>query len=237
MLESDGRVIMVSGASGGIGGAMAKCLYDKGYSVSLGARTMQKLGSWVVDGDGSRIMSHAYEATDAGNNEDWVHATVAKFGRIDGLINSAGMGGMVNLEDDNDETYDALWAVNVKAPMRMIRLTLPHLRKCGSGRIINVSSLSGKRVTNDGTGYALSKFALMAVTHATRRAGWDDGVRATALCPGWVNTDMAARAEGITKEDMIQPEDLAEMASTILALPNGAAVAELLVNCSLGDLF
>ena len=237
MLEPVGRVIMVSGASGGIGGAMAKCLYDKGYSVSLGARTMQKLGSWTVNGDTTRIMTHAYEATDAKNNADWVDATVAKFGRIDGLINSAGMGGMVNLEDDNDETYDALWAVNVKAPMRMIRLTLPHLRKCGSGRIINVSSLSGKRVTNDGTGYALSKFALMAVTHATRRAGWDEGVRATALCPGWVNTDMAARAEGITKEDMIQPEDLAEMASTIIALPNGAAVAELLVSCSLGDLF
>jgi NADP-dependent 3-hydroxy acid dehydrogenase YdfG len=237
MLEPSERVIMVSGAGGGIGGAMAKCLYDKGYSISLGARTIQKLGSWVADGDPSRILTHAYEATDPANNAKWVDATVAKFGRIDGLINSAGMGGMVNLEDDDDETYDALWAVNVKAPMRMIRLTLPHLRKCGSGRIINISSLSGKRVTNDGTGYALSKFALMAVTHATRRAGWDEGVRATAVCPSWVNTDMAARAEGITKEDMIQPEDLAEMVSTVIALPNSAVVAELLVNCSLGDLF
>lgn len=237
MLKPDGRVIMISGASGGIGGAMAKCLYDKGYSVSLGARTMKKLRSWVAGGDASQIMTHAYEATDPGNNADWINATLAQFGRIDGLINSAGMGGMVNLEDDDEETYDALWAVNVKAPMRMIRLALPHLRKCGSGRIVNVSSLSGKRVTNDGTGYALSKFALMAVTHATRRAGWDDGIRVTALCPGWVNTDMAARAEGITREDMIQPEDLAEMAATIIALPNGAAVAELLVSCSLGDLF
>lgn len=237
MLIPDGRVIMVAGASGGIGGAIAKCLYDKGYSVSLGARTMAKLGTWVADSDASRIMSHAYEATDPGNNADWINATMARFGHIDGLINSAGMGGMVNLEDDNDENYDALWAVNVKAPMRMIRLALPHLRKCGFGRIVNVSSLSGKRVTNDGTGYALSKFALMAVTHATRRAGWDEGVRATALCPGWVNTDMAARAEGIMREDMIQPQDLAEMVATIIALPNGAAVAELLVNCSLGDLF
>jgi NAD(P)-dependent dehydrogenase (short-subunit alcohol dehydrogenase family) len=198
---------------------------------------MAKLGAWVKDGDSARILTHNYEATDPENNADWVNATVSKYGRIDGLINSAGMGGMVNLEDDNDETYDALWAVNVKAPMRMIRLALPHLRECGSGRIVNVSSLSGKRVTNDGTGYALSKFALMAVTHATRRAGWNDGVRATALCPGWVNTDMAARAEGITREDMIQPEDLAEMAATVIALPNGAAIAELLVSCSLGDLF
>ena len=95
MLIPDGRVIMVAGASGGIGGAIAKCLYDKGYSVSLGARTMAKLGTWVADGDASRIMSHAYEATDPGNNADWINATMARFGHIDGLINSAGMGGMV----------------------------------------------------------------------------------------------------------------------------------------------
>lgn len=237
MLSPEGRVIMVAGASGGIGDAIARCLHDKGYSVSLGARTLGKLGDWVQAGDADRIMTHVYEATDAANNEEWVNATVERFGRIDGLVNSAGMGGMVNLEDDDDETFDALWAVNAKGPMRMIRLTLPHLRKCGSGRIINVSSLSGKRVTNDGTGYALSKFALQAVTHATRRAGWEDGVRATALCPSWVNTDMAARAEGISREDMIQPEDLAEMAASVIALPNGAAIAELLVNCSLGDMF
>lgn len=237
MLSPEGRVIMVAGASGGIGGAIAKCLYDKGYSVSLGARNLEKLGAWSQSDDGNRLMSHVYEATDASNNADWVNETVEKFGRIDGIVNSAGVGGMVNLEDDDEETFDALWHVNAKAPMRMIRLTLPHLRKCGSGRIINVSSLSGKRVTNDGTGYALSKFALMAVTHATRRAGWEDGVRATALCPSWVNTDMAARAEGISREDMIQPEDLAEMAATVIALPNGAAIAELLVNCTLGDLF
>ncbi|MBT4891055.1 MAG: SDR family NAD(P)-dependent oxidoreductase [Rhodospirillales bacterium] len=237
MLSSKDRVIMIAGASGGIGSAIAQCLHDKGYSVSLGARNLEKLGAWTQTSDAERIMTHAYEATDASNNADWVNATVERFGRIDGVVNSAGMGGMVNLEDDDDETYDALWAVNVKGPMRMIRLTLPHLRKCGSGRIINVSSLSGKRVTNDGTGYALSKFALMAVTHATRRAGWEDGVRATSICPSWVNTDMAARAEGITREDMIQPEDLAEMAATVIALPNSAAIAELLVNCTLGDMF
>ena len=121
--------------------------------------------------------------------------------------------------------------------MRMIRLSLPHLRACGSGRIINISSLSGKRVTNDGTGYALSKFALMAVNHASRRAAWEEGVRSTAVCPGWVNTDMAGNAVGITREEMIQPEDLAELVETAIAMPNNMAVAELLVSCSLGDLF
>ncbi len=237
MLSADGRVVMVSGASGGIGNAIAQCLHDKGYSLSLGARNLGKLGGWVGAGDQARLMTHTYEATDAANNAAWVDATVARFGRIDGLVNAAGMGGMANLEDDDEDAFDALWSVNAKAPMRMIRLTLPHLRASGSGRIINVSSLSGKRVTNDGTAYALSKFALMAVNHAARRAGWDDGVRSTAVCPGWVNTDMAANAQGISRGDMIQPEDLADLVETAIALPNNAAVAELLVSCSLGDLF
>jgi len=237
MLSPDGRVIMIAGASGGISRGIATCLYNKGYTLSLGARDKGKLEGMITDWDASRVMTHSYEATDPENNAAWVLATVDQYGRIDGLVNGAGMGGMVNLEDDNEEVFDALWAVNTKGPMRMIRLALPHLRASGNGRIINVSSLSGKRVTNDGTGYALSKFALMAVTHATRRAGWEDGVRTTALCPSWVNTDMAARAEGITREEMIQPEDLAELAATVIALPNNAVIAELLVNCSLGDLF
>jgi NADP-dependent 3-hydroxy acid dehydrogenase YdfG len=237
MLSPEGRVAMVTGASGGIGRAIAKRLNDKGYSLSLGARDAGKLERTAADCVGSNIMTHAYEATDAANNADWVKATVERFGRIDALVNSAGMGGNVNLEDDDEEVFDALWAVNAKAPLRMIRLALPNLRASGSGRIVNVSSLSGKRVANDGTGYAMSKFALMAVNHAARRAGWEDGVRVTALCPGWVNTDMAASAVGISRDAMIQPDDLAELVATVIALPNNAAIAEVLVNCTLGDLF
>jgi NADP-dependent 3-hydroxy acid dehydrogenase YdfG len=237
MLTPEGRVVMVSGANRGIGRAVATCLYEKGYSLSLGARDQEALEHSIANFDGERVMAHAYEATDADNNAAWVAATKQRFGRIDALVNNAGMGGGVSLEDADESAFDALWAVNAKAPMRMIRLALPHLRDCGSGRIVNIVSLSGKRVVNDGTGYAMSKFALMAVSHAARRAGWEDGVRVTAVCPGWVNTDMAASAEGLSREDMIQPTDLAELAATAIALPNSAAVAEMLVNCSLGDLF
>lgn len=228
---------MIAGATGGIGRAIARRLHEKGYSLTLGDRDMEKLEAAIANYDEARVMIHTYEATDAANNANWVRATVERFGRIDGLVNAAGMGGMVNLEDDDEDVFDALLAVNAKGPMRMIRLALPHLRASGNGRIVNVSSLSGKRVVNDGTGYALSKFALMAVSHAARRAGWEDGVRVTALCPGWVNTDMAANAEGISRDEMIQPDDLAELVATVIALPNNAAIAEVLLNCSLGDMF
>ena len=125
-----------------------------------------------------------------------------------------------------------MWEINVKGARRMTRLALPHLRVAGTGRIINVASLSGKRVANDGAGYAMSKFAVMALGHATRLIGWDDGVRVTALCPGFVATDMTRKWTDFPREEMIDPADLAELAATALALPNNAAVAELLVSCS-----
>ena len=124
-----------------------------------------------------------------------------------------------------------MWEINVKGPLRMTRLALPHLKACGSGRIINVASLSGKRILSTGVGYAMSKFAVIALSHATRRIAWDDGVRVTALCPGLVATDMTRDWSDFPSEDMIDPADLAELAATALALPNNASVAELLVNC------
>lgn len=110
-----------------------------------------------------------------------------------------------------------------------------HLGRSGSGRIVNVVSLSGKRVRGDNAGYAMSKFAALALTHATRRAGWQDGVRVTALCPAWVATDMASHAS-VPPEEMIQPEDLCALVATVLALPNNGSVAELMVNCRFEDM-
>lgn len=109
-----------------------------------------------------QVMTHVYDADDAANNEAWVQATVDRFGRIDGLVNNAGI---------DEDAYDRMWAVNAKAPLRMIHLALPRLKAVGSGRMINVSSLSGKRIANVGNGYTMSKFAVMALSHGAHRAG------------------------------------------------------------------
>jgi len=71
----------------------------------------------------------------------------------------------------------------------------------------------------------------VALSHASRHAGWKDGVRCTALCPGYVATDMTANVESITHDQMIEPEDIAEVVSTLLALSNKASIAELVINC------
>lgn len=236
MLIPRGRVVMVSGANRGIGLAIARSLHDKGYTLSLGARDPAALERVTVGFDSGRVLRCVYDATKPATNEAWVAATVERFGRIDALVNNAGIAPMVRIEDPDESKLDQLWAVNVKAPLRMIRLALPHLRKSGSGRVVNVASLSGKRVKNENVGYAMSKFALVAMTHALRLVGWSDGVRATALCPGFVATDLTARVTKVARHDMIDPADLAELAAAVIALPNNSVVAELLVNCQLEEM-
>ena len=81
----------------------------------------------------------------------------------------------------------------------------------------------------------MTKFGLVALTHTVRQAGWEYGIRATALCPSFVNTDLTNEVKKVSQDEMIQPEDLAELVDTILSLPNTASIAELLVNCRLED--
>lgn len=235
MLDPAGRVVMVSGANRGIGAAVARQLYDSGYSLSLGARRPDELQAFLDGRDESRITVCRYDAEDRATHSAWTDETISRFGRLDGLVNNAGIAIRYRVEDDDEEVLDRLWAVNVKAPMSMIRLALPHLRKAGSGRVVNVASLSGKRVRNDNAGYAMSKFAVVALSHATRNTGWEDGVRCTVVCPGFVKTDMTEKVESFPRDAMIDPADIAELVGVALALPNRASVAELLVNCQRED--
>lgn len=231
MLAPDGRVVLVSGANRGIGSAIARVLYEAGYTLSLGVRQPEKLAGVTAGWQDSRVLIHRYDAEDYETHRQWVAATAARFGRIDGLVNNAGTVVRVTVEDENDEALDRMWAVNVKAPLSMIRTAMPHLRGSGSGRVINIASIAGKAVYNNNVGYAMSKFALVALSHATRHAGWDDGVRCTAICPSFVGTDMTADVETFPQGKMMRPDDIAELALTVMALPNEASVAELVVNC------
>ena len=235
MIESDGRVVLVSGASRGIGKAIACALHAKGYCVSAGARDVAALEDALADLGGERLLCARYEAADRESHAAWVEATIERFGRIDGLVNNAGASNTFSVEEGEEADLDALWAINVKGPLFMTRACLPHLRASGQGRIVNVSSLSGKRIRNSNVAYGMTKFAVMALSHATRQTGWEDGVRVTALCPSFVATDLTADVVKVGRAEMIDADDLAEVAAMVIALPNTAAIAEVLVNCRLED--
>jgi NAD(P)-dependent dehydrogenase (short-subunit alcohol dehydrogenase family) len=201
--------------------------------VSAGARDVAALNDALGHLSGGRLLCGRYDAQDRPGNAAWAEETAVRFGRLDGLVNNAGTSNTFSIEEGDEVELDALWEINVKGPLFLTRACLPHLKAAGAGRIVNVASLSGKRVKNDNVAYAMSKFALMAMTHSTRRIGWDHGVRATAVCPSFVATDLTSDVIKVSREEMIAPEDLAELVATLIALPNTATVAELLVNCRL----
>ena len=233
-LSPEGRVVLVSGANRGIGRAIAEALYDEGYGLSLGARKVATLEPVVDRMDRARVMTRAFEAREAASAGAWVAATAARFGRIDALVNNAGVIHRFGVEEPDEDKLDEMWEVNVKGPLRLIRAAFPDLKRAGTGRVVNVVSLSGKRVKSAAVaGYAMSKHAAMALTHAVRHAGWEHGIRATAICPGFVATDMTADVTTFARAEMIAPETIAHLVATVLALPNSASVAEIPVNCIL----
>ncbi|MCS6853434.1 MAG: SDR family NAD(P)-dependent oxidoreductase [Elioraea sp.] len=236
LLDGAGRVALITGANRGIGHAIAEALYARGYALSLGMRRPDEAASRFAHMDPARVHRHRFVAEDWEGQARWVEAAVARFGRIDVLVNNAGITSRATVRTATEADCDAIWAVNCKAPLRMAQLCLPHLERSGQGRIVTIASLSGKRVRNDHVLYTMSKFAVVALTHSLRRIGWESGVRAVAICPSFVRTDMTADATAIAREAMTDPADLAELVATVIALPNNASVAELLVNCRLEDM-
>jgi NAD(P)-dependent dehydrogenase (short-subunit alcohol dehydrogenase family) len=236
LLSPAGRVVMISGASRGIGAAIAQRLAADGFSLSLGVRRPAEVQGKFAALVPKRLLVSHFDALEPASAQAWLDETVKRFGRLDALINNAGIMKPLSFSDGDESVLDELWAVNVKAPFRLIRLVLPHLAKSGNGRIINVASTDGKRYRDASVSiaYALSKQALVALSHAAKFAGWEDGVRVTALCPGAVETDLLKGLPGVTPVGKrIAPATLAEIVALLLRLPNTASVAELVVNTRL----
>lgn len=226
------RVALLSGANRGIGAATAKRLFADGWTLSLGMRD-PKPPEWD---DGGRVHLFGYDATDAGAEKNWVAAALETHGRIDAVIANAGIMIPKSVIDAEDEDLDLMFEVNVKAPRRLVRAAWQALAAAGAGRVMILGSLSGKRVKSAGSGsYAMSKFAAVALAHGIRQAGWDLGIRATAVCPGFVATDMARSITDRADAQMTDPDDLARIIAVLLDLPNEASVAEFTINCQLEE--
>jgi NAD(P)-dependent dehydrogenase (short-subunit alcohol dehydrogenase family) len=224
MLEVNNRIVLVSGASRGIGRAVVDRLVGSGFRVSAGLRDPSRLE------ESEGLMTHRYDAEDAKSPISWVNATIARWGGVDAIVNAAGINPMVRVSDDGEDELEEMWRINVKGPLRVIRAAFPHLAVCGHGRVVNLGSLSGKRVGRN-VGYAMTKFAMVALTHGIRREGRTAGIRATVICPGYVATDMTLNDDEIPRHEMSQPGDVARLVETALMLPNNASVSELLVHC------
>jgi NADP-dependent 3-hydroxy acid dehydrogenase YdfG len=222
---------MISGANRGIGAAVAQTLGEQGFELSLGARQPATIST---DGLPGNCLTHTWDAARPQDSADWVAATLAQFGRIDAMVLNAGVMVPAGLSDGSPDDMDLMWAVNFKGPLHLVQAALPSLRESGHGRVANIVSLAGKRLLAPGNlGYGASKFAALALTHAIRQEGWADGIRATAVCPGLVDTEMVSGVQPAAGQFKIPPDTIAATVAYALALPNEASVAELLVNSRL----
>jgi len=236
MLPAAGRVVAISGAGRGLGAAIARRLHAEGFALALGVRDPGRAAAQLALPDAPRVTWHRYDAERPETAATWIAEAVAAHGRLDALVNNAGILRKVTFEEGSEDDLDAMWEVNVKGPFRAIKAALPHLRAAGQGRLVNIASTDGKRIRDPSAplGYAMTKHALMALTHAARFAGHADGLRATALCPGAIDTELIAGLVGATPAaGRLKPETVAEIVCLLLRLPNQANVAELVVNTRL----
>lgn len=228
------KVALISGASRGIGAATAQSLFNAGWAVSLGMR--QPLMPEWAESDTDRVHLFPYDATDKNAADNWAKAASGQFGQIDALIASAGIMIPKTPVEISDAEMTEMLEINVHAPRRLAAACWEALGASGRGRIILLASLSGKRVKSAMAGsYSMSKFAVVGLSHALRQAGFDQGIRCTAVCPGFVATDMAASISDRAPNTMTQPEDLARVIHMLIDLPNEASVAEFAVNCQLEE--
>ena len=225
------RTVLISGANRGIGAATAKAFLAAGWNVSLGMRNPE-MPHWANE---TATHIYTYDASDPEIADLWAKAVVERFGRIDAVVANAGIMIRTSVVEASDEDFSALIDVNVSAPRRLVKACWSELVKTGTGRVIIISSLSGKRVKSAASGaYSVSKFAALGLSHAIRHAGFEHGVRSTAICPGLVATDMG-NALAVKSDELTRPEDIATSIVHIVGLPNSASVSEFWVNCLLDE--
>ena len=232
------RTLLISGASRGIGRAVAERALADGHRLSLGLRDLEALKQTPLDpalAGSDKVLLCPYAAEDPAAAQAWVEATSNYFGGFDSVIHNAGIFSRVPLlfESGEEQEIAHIIDVNLMGPWWLTRAAWPQLASHGEGRIQVLVSMSGKRSKGRLAAYSASKFALLGLCQTMRNEGWDQNIRVTAVCPGWVNTQMAAGVKTMPPEQMTQPEDLASLCAHLLTLPSAAVPFECAVNASL----
>ena len=218
------KAALVTGGSSGIGLAIARMLRDEGYGLTLASRTAEKVEAVAAELGADAVVADVSREEDC---ERLVAAHAERFGRLDVLVNSAGIGIGGRIEDTTVKQWDLQLGVNLRGLFLVTRAALPLLR-AAHGRVVNLSSIAGTGPAPSLGAYAASKAAVISFTRTLNAEHEQDGIRATALCPAFVDTPMAAWS-GVPGAEMIQPEDCAELVRALLRLSPAARVPQIVV--------
>jgi meso-butanediol dehydrogenase / (S,S)-butanediol dehydrogenase / diacetyl reductase len=220
MLE--GKVALVTGASRGIGAAVARQLDEHGVKLGLGSRSGDDLGLDAV--------AHQCDVRDPEQVESLVAATVARFGRLDILVANAGVGAYGPFLELETEHLDEMIDVNLKGTVYSVRAALPHLLASDGADIVTLASEAGRRGLPYEAVYCASKFGQIGFTRALDHELRERGVRCTNVCPGGVATDFALDSgRGRTPDalpGMMTADDIAEVVLFVLTRPRNHRILE-----------
>ena len=222
-----GKVALVSGASAGIGEAVAAALGRAGASVFGFARGAERLARAEAGWKAAGIRARTAPA-DVSREEDVdrvVAACLEAFGRIDILVNNAGIAAVHAVDGHPVDAWDRTIAVNLRGPFLLTRMVLPHFLRQGSGDVVNISSVAGQEPFAEMSAYCASKFGLLGFSQALAHEVRKRGVRVIAVCPGAVATSVWDGLDaGLDRGRMLQPEDVARVIVDLLLLPRRAVV-------------
>ncbi len=229
------RAAIVTGASSGIGLAIARVLCEEELGVTMAARRPEKLDAAAAGlaADGFDVQAIAANVSDEADIQRVVTAHRARFGRLDVLVNNAGVGIGAALADIETKRLDMQLDINLRAIVLFYRECVPLLREAAgehrNALVVNTSSIAGKRGSGWLSVYSAAKHGVVGWTQAMNNELGAEGIKSTALCPAFVDTPMTDYVkEHVPAEDMIRPEDIAEAVRYLLRVSPACVVPEMM---------
>lgn len=235
----EGKIVVITGASSGLGEATARLLSAQGASVVLGARRIDRLQSLAdeLNGNGGKALAVTTDVTDYDQVKRLVDAAVQTYGRIDVMINNAGLMPRAPLERLKIDEWNRTIDVNIKGVLYGIAAALPYMKEQKAGHIINVSSVAGHKVGPENAVYAASKHAVRVISEGLRQEVKPYNIRTTVISPGAIATELPNSisdpdiAEGIQKfydEIAIPANSFARAVVFAMSQPEDVDVNEIL---------
>ncbi|KPH64508.1 SDR family NAD(P)-dependent oxidoreductase [Novosphingobium sp. ST904] len=236
-----GKVALVTGASSGIGEAAALCMAEAGAAVVVCARRAERLAGLVsrIEAAGGRAIAIPGDMTVEEDARGAVEKTVAAFGRIDILVNSAGIMEAGGIENCDTAIYRRVIDINLMGTVYTSAAAVPHMLEQGVGDIITISSLAGRKGGPMTSAYSASKHAVNFMTDGMRQELGGRNIRVTTLMPGATETEVAdsisdpqwrsAIKAHVSKEGAVKPRDIGEAVVFILAMPRRTNISEITI--------
>jgi len=240
MAKLDGKVAVITGASSGIGEATAEALAAEGASVVVAARREDRLSDLVerINGNGGKALPVECDVTDEEQAHGLIQKAKDEYGQVDILVNNAGVMQLSKVEKGLSDEWRTMFNVNVLGLLYATDAAVQVMKEQGSGHLVNISSVAGRRSRATTGVYSGTKFAVNAISEALREELLEDNIRVTMVEPGAVETELATHItdeeaqealSGILELDILQPEDIANAIAYVVTQPERVSINEVLI--------